>query len=237
VRKSLGPWHLGLAAILGMITLSVCAAKSAPSGVDSDGGLPKPPAVIPRPKTPSASTAAGSDAGAGPKTVTRRPAETPEQLGARVLPSGAQTITPPVEFELPPLGKVVLVLYDLDSADPAVLADPSIYRGIVLVPDVKPATYRIERLPSLAAGFGTLMYEVKSVFAADADGDGAPEICILSEIAEVGAGDSGRAHTDTDLFKWTGSAFVLMRQSDKRPLYNLPDAKAVRARLKRLKHL
>jgi hypothetical protein len=150
-----------------------------------------------------------------------------------VLPTGAHTITKSLELELPPLGRVVLVLYELDSEDPKDRADPSIYRGLVLIPEGRPANYRIEPLPSQPDGLGTLMYDVQSVFAADADGDGAPELCILSEITEVGAGDNGRPHTDTDLFKWSGSGFVLVRQSDKRPLYNLRDAKTVRARLKK----
>lgn len=231
-------WHLALTSLLGLLAPPACAAKSAAPVADSGVSLPRPtvPTLSPRaPTKPSAGTEAHPNASR--RVITRHPAETPEQLGARVLPPDANTITAPLEFELPPLGRVVLVLYDLNSDDPKDLADPSIYRGMVLVPDGKPATYRIEPLPSQANGFGRLMYDVRSVFAADADGDGAPELCVLSEIAEVGAGDRGRPHTDTDVFKWTGSAFILVRQSDKRPLYDLGDAKAVRARLKKLRHL
>jgi hypothetical protein len=129
---------------------------------------------------------------------------------------------------------VVLVLYDVASDDPAVINDPSVYRGLVLVPNGSPGAYRIEMLPSQGAGTGILMYEVKSVFTADADGDGAPEICILSEIARAGTGDSKKPHTDTDLFKWSGSGFALVHQGDDRPLHNLHNAKAVRARLKKM---
>jgi hypothetical protein len=178
----------------------------------------------------SARPAANQDVGR--KAVIRQPDETPEQLGAHVLPVGAETITKPLEFDLPPLGKVVLVLYRLGSDDTNLVSDPSVYRGTVLVPDGKPGSYRSERLPSQKDGAATLMYEVKSVFTADADGDGTPELCVLSEISEAG---SRKAHTDTDLFKWTGSSFTLVRHADKRPLYNLRDAKAARARLKKIR--
>src|SRR5207253_2228785 len=127
---------------------------------------------------------------------------------------------------------VVLVLYDVVSDDPVFVSDPSVYRGFVLVPAGKPATYRIEPLPSQSDGAGVLMYEVKSVFAADADGDGAPELCVLSESRE--AGETGKSHTDTDIFRWSGSRFTVMEQDDSRPLSDLRTAKAVRAKLKKI---
>lgn len=228
-------FYLASLAAVGSFALPVCAAENAAPAVESGRAVPKsaPPllSVAPAKTPPLADTNRRSDR----KNITRRPEESLEQLGARVIPPGAHTITSPLELELPPLGQVVLVLYELDSDDLKALADPSIYRGIVLVPDGQPKDYRMEALPSQPNGFGTLMYDVKSVFAADADGDGAPELCILSDITEVGAGDSGRPHTDTDIFKWSRSGFTLMPQSDRRPLYNLRDAKAVRARLKKLR--
>jgi len=169
---------------------------------------------------------------AGRKTVVRQPDEQLDQLAGRILPSGAETITKPLELDFPPLGKVILILYQLSSEDPGLVSDPSIYRGWVLVPDEKQGTYRIEPLPSQKDGAATLMYQVQSVFAADADGDGAPELCILSEITEAGG---GKSYADTDLFKWSGSRFTVVKQSDRRPLYNLRTAKAVRDRLKKMR--
>jgi hypothetical protein len=37
----------------------------------------------------------------------------------------------------------------------------------------------------------------------------------------------------TDVFKWSAGAFMLVQQGDKRPLFGLRNAKAVRARLKK----
>jgi hypothetical protein len=149
------------------------------------------------------------------------------------LPAGADTIAKPLEFELGPLGKVVVALYQVGSEDPVMVTDPSVYRGFVLVPAGKPATYRLEPLPSQSDGAGVLMYEVKSVFAADADGDGIPELCVLSESRE--AGEAAKAHTDTDVFKWSGSRLTLVQQDDSRPLSDLRTAKAVRAKLKKVR--
>ena len=56
-------------------------------------------------------------------------------------------------------------------------------------------------------------------------------LCI-AVAATASPAQSRRLITDTDLFKWSGSRFTLIEQSDNRPLYNLRDAKAVRAKLK-----
>jgi hypothetical protein len=231
--KSFRAWQCVVVGILGMLSLPVCNAAPRSPTVPSDtkkdaGAAPVPPATVAKPgPTRAASTGAG--------TIVRKPGETPEQLAARILPTGADTLTKPLEFELGPLGKVVLVLYQVDSDDPVFTKDPSVYRGLVLIPRGKPDNYRIEPLPSQSAGAGTLMYEVKSVFAADADGDGAPELCVLSEAREAGAGDTGNSHTDTDIFKWSGSRFTLMDQDNSRPLSDLRTAKAVRAKLKKMR--
>ena len=89
-------------------------------------------------------------------------------------------------------------------------------------------------LPAISAGSGRLDYDILSVFTADTDGDGAPELCVLSEINEVGKGDAGRPMYDTDIFKWSMGAFTLVKQDDKRPLFGLRNAKAVRARLNKI---
>ena len=217
-------WQMILAGILASFALPVCAAgpktPPAPSQTkDAPSGAPTHP-VDQKP----------ASAHAGRRVIVREPGEELEQLAARILPAGANTITKPLEFEFAPLGRVILVLYELASDDPTDVSDPSVYRGTVLVPNGQPGAYRTESLPSQKDGLATLMYEVQSVFGADADGDGTPELCILSAITETGG---GKSFTDTDLFKWSGSRFTAVKQSDKRPLYNLRTAKEVRARLKK----
>ena len=236
-------WVRTVAMLSATLPSLVCTATPRAQFSDSTVQGPKSPAQAAAPKpitepksTPTHDPLPARRSVTTPKTVLRQPGETPEQLAARLLPPGATTITTPLEFEMPPLGKVVLVLYQAGSDDPVVVSDPSVYRGLVLVPDGQSGSYRIEPLPRQKDGAATLMYEVKSVFTADADADGAPELCVLSEITEAGTGDSGKPHTDTDLFKWSGSGFTLVEQGDKRPLYNLRNAKAVRARLKKIHH-
>ena len=167
------------------------------------------------------------------KAIVRRPGEGVEELAGRILPPGASTLTKPLEMTFPPLGKVILILFETspdaprgqDSVD-------SIYTGWLLAPDGKPDTYRLEVLPPISEGLGRLDYDI--LFTADADGDRAPELCVLSEINEVGKGDAGRPMYDTDIFKWSEGAFTLVKQNDKRPLFGLRNAKAVRARLKKV---
>lgn len=224
--EPLGAWQALVAALIGLFALPVCAAS--PTSLR----LPESTQSATQrfaPAEPAAPTGTGVKVS---KTVERRPGESLQQLAARILPAGAETIDKPVELRLPPLGKVIVILYQNASEDPSVVRDPSVYRGWILIPAASPSSYRVEPLPSLTDGAATLMYQVKSVFAADVDRDGASELCILSEITEVGAGDRGTPHTDTDLFKWSGTHFAVIKQGDRRPLYNLRDVKAVRARLK-----
>lgn len=170
------------------------------------------------------------------KTIVRRPGEGVEALTERILPPGASTLTKPLEMTFPPLGKVILILFEPSADAPSGPDTPdSIYTGWLLAPDGKPNSYRLELLPPNSAGLGRLDYDILSVFTADADGDGAPELCVLSEINEVGKGDAGRPMYDTEIFKWSdGGRFSLVEQSDKRPLLGLRNAKAVRARLKNI---
>jgi len=235
-------FHCLLAGLSGALSLPANPANSTTPPLSSSsvraaalplGGDPRP--VVDRKPPPVHASPKLDSRVAGPKTIVRQPGETPEQLAARVVPAGGEMMTTPLEFALPPLGKVVLVLYQVGSDDPILASDPSVYRGIVLVPDGKTGRYRMEPLPSQKDGAATLMYDIKSVFVDEAGSDSAPKICILSEIAE--AGESGKPHVDTDLFKWSGSAFVLVDQGDHRPLYNLRNAKAVRARLKKMRAL
>jgi hypothetical protein len=169
------------------------------------------------------------------RAIVRRPGEGLEELTNRILPPGASTLTKPLEMTFPPLGKVILILFETspdaprgqDSVD-------SIYTGWLLAPDGKPDSYRLEVLPPISEGSGRLDYDILSVFTADADGDRAPELCVLSEINEIGKGDAGRPMYDTDIFKWSAGAFTLLEQNDKRPLFGLRNAKAVRASLKKI---
>jgi len=170
------------------------------------------------------------------KTIVRRPGEGLEVLTNRILPPGASTLTKPLEMTFTPLGKVILILFETSPDVPPTGQDSvdSIYTGWLLAPDGKPDSYRLEVLPPISEGFGRLDHDILSVFTADADGDGAPELCVLSEINEVGKGDAGRPMYDTDIFKWSAGAFTLKKQADRRPLFGLRNAKAVRARLKEI---
>jgi hypothetical protein len=169
------------------------------------------------------------------KTIVRRPGEGVEALAERILPPSASTLTKPLEMTFPPLGKVILILFEASPDAPGGQDGvDSIYTGWLLTPDGKPDSYRVEVLPPISEGAGRLEYDILSVFTADADGDGAPELCVLSEINEVGKGDAGRPMYDTDVFKWSAGAFTLVQQGDKRPLFGLRNAKAVRARLKKI---
>jgi len=40
---------------------------------------------------------------------------------------------------------------------------------------------------------------------------------------------------DTDIYKWSSGSFTLVEQGDQRPLFGLRNAKAVRARLKKIR--
>jgi len=99
----------------------------------------------------------------------RRPGEGVEALTNRILPPGASTLTKPLEMTFPPLGTVILILFEAspdaprgqDSVD-------SVYTGWLLVPDGKPDSYRLEMLPPISEGSGRLDYDILSVFTADA---------------------------------------------------------------------
>jgi hypothetical protein len=169
------------------------------------------------------------------KVIVRRAGEDVEALTNRILPPGASTLTKPLEMTFSPLGRVILILFEVSPDAPSSQDGvDSIYTGWLLAPDGKPDSYRLEVLPPISAGFGRLDYDILSVFTADADGDRVPELCVLSEINEIGRGDAGRSMYDTEIFKWSEGAFTLVEQGDKRPLFGLRNAKAVRARLKKI---
>jgi hypothetical protein len=85
--------------------------------------------------------------------------------------------------------------------------------------------YKRVILPPLKVADGLFEIDVKSVFAADVDGDGSPDLCILSSYYRDGSGE--KAYPATDCFAWTGSGFHLL---DTAPMsVGLKNAKAVRA--------
>jgi hypothetical protein len=160
--------------------------------------------------------------------VVRSAGETPEELAKRIVPSDATLSTRPVEVALPPLGKVIVVLF-VPASPPG--TSYSNYRGWVLVPDARPRSYRKENLPPLKSADGMIEYDVKAVFTADADGDGLPEICVLADVYRTGSGEDG--HYSTDLYKWSSKSFVRADETVRASLIDLPTAKDVRARLKK----
>jgi hypothetical protein len=102
----------------------------------------------------------------------------------------------------------------------------------VLVPDGSPQSYRQESLPLSGDREGINDFSVRSVFAADADGDGLPELCVLSSVHEIGT--RGPDYYSTDIYKWAGKGFIQGEREVEERLYRLPNAKAVRARLKKM---
>jgi Transposase zinc-binding domain len=106
------------------------------------------------------------------KAIVRRPGEGVEELASRILPPGASTLTKPLEMTFPPLGKVILILFETSPDAPGGQDSvDSIYSGWLLAPDGKPDRYRLEVLPPIPEGSGRLEYDILSVFTADADGD------------------------------------------------------------------
>ncbi len=70
---------------------------------------------------------------------------------------------------------------------------------------------------------GRFSVDVKSIFAADADG--APELCVLSQFHPYGTRD---AYLSADCFQWKQGRFILMAEAGTSSL-GLKNAKAVRA--------
>ncbi len=136
----------------------------------------------------------------------------------RILPSRAELSAKPVDVNLGQLGKVVVVLFQADR-------DASNYTGWVLLPSSESTTYKKSVLPPLVEVEGRFSVDVKSIFAADADGDGAPELCILSQFHPYGTRD---AYLSTDCFQWKQGRFGLMVDAGTSSL-GLKNAKAVRA--------
>src|SRR5436190_3456668 len=70
--------------------------------------------AVPTPKKPI-----GERKAVHRKTIVRRPGEGIEALAERILPPGASTLTKPLEMTLPPLGKVILILFEASSDTPS----------------------------------------------------------------------------------------------------------------------
>ncbi len=137
----------------------------------------------------------------------------------RLLPPGTELASKPVDLTLGPFGKVIVVLFT-----PA--EEEANYTGWVMVPQgTDGKTYRKEVLPPLTAASGLFDIEVKSVFSADVDGDGRPELCVLSRYYRNGSAE--KAYPATDCFRWTGQVFELVQASGPATV-GLSNAKAVR---------
>jgi hypothetical protein len=157
--------------------------------------------------------------------LVRKPNESVATFGRRVLPKGARLKTKPVEVQLPPFGKVVLVLHLPEK-------ELNNYEGWVLVPlgGGSRSTYRKNVLPEVSSPDSGDEYTIRSVFSADVDHDGRPELCVLSSVYHTGSGDEPAYLTDA--YKWKGDKFVLLDETHTADLRDLRTAKAVRDRLK-----
>jgi hypothetical protein len=154
------------------------------------------------------------------EVIARHPNESFEALAKRLVPLDAELATGAVELTLGSLGKAGVVLFEP--------AGSLTYSGWVFVPTGTASTsYEKTVLPPLNVAEGRFQIDVKSVFAADADGDASPELCVLSHYYQNGSGD--QAYYATDVFKWDGKRFVLFEAATQASI-NLKNAKQVRAR-------
>jgi hypothetical protein len=149
----------------------------------------------------------------------RRQDETLPAYAKRILPSGAELASKAVELKLGALGNVSVILFMPNK-------DATNYTGWVLIPEASDArSYRKVVLPPLTVANGLFDIDVKSIFSADVDGDGNPELCVLSHYYRNGSGEE--PYPATDCFRWSGKKFELVEASA--PLsVGLRTAKAVR---------
>lgn len=162
------------------------------------------------------------------KPIVHQTGEPLSELAKRIVPHASEILAEPVEMALPPLGQVIVFLYEPPSDGPV---DYTNYRGIVLVPEGGPGNYRQEALPPIREREGQFEFSIKSIFSADADGDGAPELCVLAGEYRLGSGE--REVDITTVNKWSGKGFVNVDEDKiEQPLVGLHNAKSVRARLK-----
>lgn len=149
----------------------------------------------------------------------RRPGESVPEYAQRLLPTGSELATRPVDLTLGSLGKVIVVLFTPANEE-------ANYTGWVMVPQgTDGKAYRKAVLPPLTAASGLFDIEVKSIFSADVDGDGSPELCVLSRYYRNGSAE--KAYPATDCFHSTGQAFELVKASGPATV-GLSNAKAVR---------
>lgn len=150
----------------------------------------------------------------------RRPGESVTSYAGRLLPAGAELASTAVDLKLGTLGKVIVILF----SPPEKVAN---YTGWVMVPTgPAPASYRKVVLPPLTAAEGLFDIEVKSIFAANVDADGDPELCVLSQYYRNGSAE--KAYPATDCFRWSGDRFELIDASGPKTV-GLGNAKEVRS--------
>ena len=150
----------------------------------------------------------------------RRPGESVAAYAERLLPPGRELAGKPVEIKLGPLGNVIVVLFR-----PA--GEEANYTGWIMVPRGSDArAYRKEILPPLTTASGLFDIEVKSIFSADVDRNGSPDLCVLSQYYRNGSAE--KAYPATDCFGWSGQKFELMPASAPGTV-GLRNAKAVRS--------
>ena len=152
--------------------------------------------------------------------LARHPGEPVSSYGKRLLPRGMTLAAKPVDLTLGGLGKVIVVLFRPEG-------DTFNYSGWLMVPASSDSlSYRRLLLPRSDAGQGRVGIDVKSIFSADVDSDGEPELCILSQEYEYGTGDA--PYFATDCYHRTGDTLELIEALA--PLsIGLKNAKAVRA--------
>ena len=162
----------------------------------------------------------GASAAPGERVV-RQPNESVAAFAHRLLPPKWQLAADPVELELSPLGKVVVVLARPEGS-------ASNYTGWVLAPE-KDGSYRKNGLPPLALAEGLFDVEPMSIFRAQTPAAATPVLCVLYSYYRTGSGEEGGYATE--VYAWRTDAFASVPEVAQ-GLTGLKDAGSVRARLK-----
>jgi hypothetical protein len=160
--------------------------------------------------------------GAGkPQASEAIPAGNIAKLAQSVLPPGHELVHPPVALQFGPPGKHVVVLH--------APKDETAFSGIVLL--MKQEGWRKFEIPGPKGIPGQFEYEVKAVFAENADRDPARELIVLYSYHRNGStADDGTACL---VYRWNGKSFGLL-ESVAAQLAGAKTAAQVRARLRAL---
>src|SRR5262245_3825931 len=153
----------------------------------------------------------------------RRAEDTLVSFAHRLVPPHSEIATRPVELDLPPLGKIVVILIRPEGT-------ASNLSGWVLIPnDDKAASYRKSRLPPMELAESLFEIEVQSIFSAKTNAAASPVLCVLYTYYRTGSGEEGGYATE--VYAWRSEGFARLPEVAKH-VTGLKNARQVRTRLK-----